>query len=307
MATLPNGLISFGPDANCTLELCPVEWSVYTYRPSLVANIALPIIFGILGLIHTYLGFRWKSWGFMVGMQLGSVSAIIGYGGRIMMYNDPFSFAAFIMQTLCLTIAPVFYTASIYVTLSKTVIFFDPSLSRFKPKLFYWIFLPLDILCLILQSAGGALSSILDDPDIGVGVSLAGLVLQVVVLFFFGVAFTDYMVRYWMTGRASSFDWRIKAFLSGLAIAVILILARSAYRVAELRDGYHGEMMKHEIPFIVLEGVLIVLSGAALLFSHPGFVFSRPKGIPVSSSSESEIDMIAVHQDGRAAHVASRV
>lgn len=99
MATLPNGLISFGPDANCTLELCPVEWSVYTYRPSLVANIALPIIFGILGLIHTYLGFRWKSWGFMVGMQLGSVSAIIGYGGRIMMYNDPFSFAAFIMQT----------------------------------------------------------------------------------------------------------------------------------------------------------------------------------------------------------------
>lgn len=138
MATLPNGLISFGPDANCTLELCPIEWSVYTYRPSLVANIALPIIFGVLGLIHTYLGIRWKSWGFMVGMQLGSVSAIIGYGGRIMMYNDPFSFAAFIMQTRE-SIKALLQLSTSYCTVHLLIPVSSSSLPYSRPRLLHCI------------------------------------------------------------------------------------------------------------------------------------------------------------------------
>jgi hypothetical protein len=191
------------------------------------------------------------------------------------------------LDTVCLTIAPVFYTASIYVTLSKTIVFLGPELSRFKPQLFYWIFLPFDIVCLILQAAGGAMStSAGSGNDVGVDISMAGLILQVIVLVAFIAAFGDYLARYIMARGLSGFGWRIKAFFIGLTASSIFILARCAFRVAELREGYDGEMITHEVPFIILEGVIIVLAVISLLFSHPGMVFNREA--PRKSSSDSE-------------------
>lgn len=98
MSNLPPGVVAFGPDATCDLDSCPIEWSIYQYRPSLPANIVLLSIFGVVGIAHTYLGVRWKSWGFMAGMLLGCLSEMIGYVGRIMLYNDPFSFVGFMIQ-----------------------------------------------------------------------------------------------------------------------------------------------------------------------------------------------------------------
>lgn len=95
---LPHGLISFGPDANCTLDICPIEATVYGYRPSLAANIAFPVIFAVIGIVHAFLGWRWRSWGFMTGMLLGCLSEIIGYVGRVLLHNSPFSFVAFMIQ-----------------------------------------------------------------------------------------------------------------------------------------------------------------------------------------------------------------
>ena len=200
------------------------------------------------------------------------------------------------MDTIvCLTIAPVFYTASIYVTLSKTIVYLDPTLSRFKPQLFYWFFIPFDLVCLALQAAGGAMSTSSDGNDLGVNISMAGLVLQVVVLVLFIGTFSDYMFRYWRTGRASHFSWRLKAFFAGLCTSIILILTRCVYRVAELQDGYDGKLIKEEIPFVLLEGLVVFLACVALCFGNPGLVFNRgsdrredqEKGIPLNSRDSS--------------------
>ncbi|KAF4995796.1 hypothetical protein FDECE_12683 [Fusarium decemcellulare] len=276
---------AFGSDSPCTLDNCLVEWSILGYRPSLAANIVFIALFGILGVVHAYLGFRWKSWGFMAGMLFGCVSEVVGYVGRVMMWDNPFSFNAFMIQIVCLTIAPVFYTASIYVTLSKTIVFLAPELSRFKPQLFYWIFIPFDVVCLILQAAGGAMSTS-SDSNVGVDVSMAGLILQVIVLVLFIIAFVDYMFRYWRSGRGSSFSWRLNAFFAGLSASILLILTRCVFRVAELQDGYDGDLIKHEIPFIILEGAVIVLAALALCWGHPGLVFNKQERINSSDSVE---------------------
>lgn len=94
----PPGTIPFGSNANCTLDICPAEWSIYTYRPSLPANITLLALFGAICLIHTYLGWRWKAWGFMIGILVGCAGEITGYYGRIMLYDNPFSFNGFIIN-----------------------------------------------------------------------------------------------------------------------------------------------------------------------------------------------------------------
>ncbi|OAQ98793.1 hypothetical protein LLEC1_08171, partial [Akanthomyces lecanii] len=148
----------FGPDTPCNLDDCPVEWSMFGYRPSLAANVVFLVLFALIGGVHTYFGVRWRGWGFMTGMLLGCVCEILGYVGRILMWQNPFSYYGFMIQIICLTIAPVFFTASIYVTLSKTIRHFAADLSRVRPQLFYWFFIPFDVVCLVLQAIGGALS-----------------------------------------------------------------------------------------------------------------------------------------------------
>lgn len=95
---LPPYIIVFGPSANCTLDLCPLEYSVYRYRPSLPANIVFIVLYALALLVHAYLGFRWKQIWFMVCVILGCLVEIVGYIGRILMHGNPFLFAGFMTQ-----------------------------------------------------------------------------------------------------------------------------------------------------------------------------------------------------------------
>jgi len=105
MSALPPGLrpqdpyaIVFGPKANCTLDICPVELSVYGYRPSLAANVIFIVLYVIAAAGHVYLGMRWKMWWFMWCMLAGIVNAVLGYAGRVAMWVNPFRFEAFMIQ-----------------------------------------------------------------------------------------------------------------------------------------------------------------------------------------------------------------
>jgi hypothetical protein len=156
-----------------------------------------------------------------------------------------------------------------------SVEFLNPSLSRFPPKLFYYVFIPLDLVCLTLQAAGGALSTTSSgESQLGVHLALAGLGLQVAVLVVFCAFFVDYLVRYYRSaGRAKAFGPRLRVFFGFLGLAIVLILARCAYRCYELNEGYSGETIRDEPLFIGLEGVVVVIAVFALVLGHPGVGF----------------------------------
>jgi hypothetical protein len=68
-----------------------------------------------------------------IAMCFGCIGEAVGYGGRIMMYNDVFDENAFTIQICCLIISPAFISAGIYLTLKHIVISFGESWSRLKP------------------------------------------------------------------------------------------------------------------------------------------------------------------------------
>ncbi|KAK7188444.1 hypothetical protein DPSP01_004638 [Paraphaeosphaeria sporulosa] len=272
-------LIPFGPLANCTLALCPVEWSVFTYQPSIAANSALLAIFGVLLLVHAAQGIKYRAWGYMGCMVAGCVLQIIGYGGRIMLHGNPFDFNAFLMQIICITVAPVFYCAAVYVLLAQMMTTLDPSLSRLSPKLFYYIFIPADVTCLILQATGGALSATgatFDAVNTGVSVSKAGLILQVVVLTIFLGATADYLLVYRRTHGAALLR-RLSVFLGAVGAGVVCVLVRCVYRIVELKDGYFGPGFQHQWVFVALEGVVMCIAVVFLAAGHPGMSLYRLK------------------------------
>ncbi|SPO01165.1 related to phospholipid-translocating ATPase [Cephalotrichum gorgonifer] len=289
----PPNLVAFGPDANCTLEICPVEWSVYRYVPSLPANIVFAALFALAGLVHVYLGIRWRQWTFMGFMLLGCIVEIVGYAGRIMMHSNPFDFVGFMTQIALLTFAPVFYSAAIYITLSKTIIHYSPSISRLKPPTLYiWIFIPADVVCLVLQAAGGALSSSsTGNSQTGIDLALAGLSLQVIVIVAFILLFADHIIRHQLlarTGAVPAIPPRTRVFIAGLSAATLLILARCSFRCYELQEGYSGEAVADEALFIGLEGVPVVLAAFALAVGHPGLVFGRGGAPAVIDGGEAQ-------------------
>ncbi|KAH8891982.1 rta1 domain protein, partial [Thozetella sp. PMI_491] len=272
----PDGLIAYGSDANCTLDICPVEWSVVGYRPSLAASGVFIALFSITMILHLLQGALWRTWSFTVCIILGCLDEIIGYAGRIILYSNPFSFNGFLIEIICLTTAPVFFCAAIYVTLARTIVYLDPSVSRFDPRFFYWFFIPCDIISLALQAGGGATSSTSTGSDnTGVNVSLAGLSFQVFTLVVFIAAAVDYMIRYLRSPGRPNLETRFKVFLGFLSFSTVLILIRCIYRIDELSEGYNGPLFHDEAMFYGLEGVMVVVAIFCLHLGHPGLGFRR--------------------------------
>jgi RTA1 like protein len=94
----PIGLVGFGGGANCTLELCSVQYSVFQYVPSLAANSTFLALFVISGFLHLYQGIRSKQWFYMTAAILGCITEVIGYVGRIQLHKNPFDFNDFLIQ-----------------------------------------------------------------------------------------------------------------------------------------------------------------------------------------------------------------
>ena len=103
---------------NCTsvTPLCPVEGTIYGYYPSLPANALFLAIFALCLLAHSYLGFRYKTYTYLIALWFGCLGEIVGYAGRIILHDNPWDETGFQMQICCLIIAPAFLAAGVYLT-----------------------------------------------------------------------------------------------------------------------------------------------------------------------------------------------
>ena len=132
--------------------------------------------------------------------------------------------------------------------------------SRFPPQYFYYTFIPCDILSLVLQAVGGAMSATAKaSSKNGVDIALAGLALQVATLTAFAVLTVDYFFRSRLVWRhnATIMTRKFTSFIVFLAFATILILIRCCYRIDELSGGYSrtSSSLRDQKLFIGLESV----------------------------------------------------
>lgn len=114
---------------------------------------------------------------------------------------------------------------------------------------------------------------------------IAGLAFQVATILCFILTSVDFALRTIRRTRAigdEALDQRpevvkvrnsrrFRAFLGALGLAAFCILWRSAFRVAELSEGWEGPVMGDQGMFVGFEGVLIVIAVAALNVFHPAF------------------------------------
>jgi len=121
----------------------------------------------------------------------------------------------------------------------------------------------------------------------GDDIMIAGLAFQVFTLLVFMLCSLDFTLttvrRHRKLGAAAlNQDDRarrvrgsfiFKGFLGALGLATVCIFWRSVFRVAELSDGWTGELMGRQDLFIGFEGVMVVVAALSLNIFHPAICF----------------------------------
>jgi len=107
----------------------------YDYDLALLPN---AIFLGImaacwLGFAVT-VGITRRGTSFNIAMMLGTLTEVIGYAGRVMSWKNPWAETGFLVQICCLTIAPAFLAAAIYLCLRRIVHVFGRENSLFAPE-----------------------------------------------------------------------------------------------------------------------------------------------------------------------------
>jgi hypothetical protein len=174
------------------------------------------------------------------------------------------------------------------------------------------IFVACDIVSLLLQAAGGAITTSDEASTVqaGINIMLAGLAAQVASLTLYLGICLDLAWRIYrlvsvkprrkgrngsvgpgpgadaiepeeINGLPLNLDFASLrgskswvAFLTLQGLATICIYIRSAFRVAELSDGFDGHLANDEVTFMVLEGAMISIAAIGLsTWGHPGVGF----------------------------------
>lgn len=280
-----NITLLLNPNRLCNISICDLTLAHFTYIPNLAGNTLYAATFGVYIIINLFLGIRYKTWGYMVSMCLGLLGEVIGYISRILLHNNPFDPSGnnFIIYLVCLTIAPAFFSAAVYLCLGRIVVVYGENLSRFYPRTYTLIFCGCDIFSLVLQAAGGGIAANANtnsNEQIGIDIMLAGLSCQVASLALFAAICGDFAYRLYRNPLSWSEQYvslyrrkTFSFFLCGLCLAVATIFIRSVFRVAELSGGFRGPLANNQISFMVLEGIMIVIATSCLTILHPGFFF----------------------------------
>lgn len=171
--------------------------------------------------------------------------------------------------------------------------------------------MPGDVTCLLVQAIGGAIAasaggaSKAPNPKLlqnGNRAIIAGIVLQVIVLAFFGVSAVDYCLRVkkWIKTPGANpeavelwYNKRFRLFVYGVSGAYCLILIRCIYRVAEMAGGWGNHIMQNEPSFIVLEGFAVSIAVNLLAWFPPGILFPQMSARRAAIKQEKKADKAA--------------
>jgi len=269
------------------------RYAYYGYDPSEAAAIAFLTLFALLTLVHLILNIvSRRIW--LVTTVIGGVGEIIGWVGRYRSsqplgndYSDR-SQANFLINVVSLSICPTFFSATCYGLLVLVVRDLGSDRARIRPRLLAIILIIADAVAILIQGAGGGLAGGADTfakAQTAARVLLAGIVVQLACMVIFTAFTLDYVLR---ARTTTTWTWRRKLLVGGLLLASVLIIIRGAYRSAELKDGFLGDLAKEEPPFLGADAAMMVLCMLALAIAHPAITLPARRRSPELDDDNAE-------------------
>ncbi|CCD25377.1 phospholipid-translocating ATPase RSB1 NDAI_0F00580 [Naumovozyma dairenensis CBS 421] len=289
--------------------------------PNVAFNISMIAIWGVLLTIQV-LQLYYRQWWFSIAFICTGVLEVLGYIGRTWSHYNLPAMNPFLLNMVCLTIAPVFTMGGIYYQLAKLIEIYGHRFSLLpSPMAYSFIFIASDIISLAIQAAGGGTAGMAvrvnKSAQTGDNIFVAGLAIQVASMFFFLLFWFQFLFRIYIQVRfehtntkkitkqllmirQSEIDylyrekfhdlridpdrWVFRYFTLAMTAAVLCIFTRCCYRLAELSEGWSGYLITHEWYFIILDALMMTLATTIFTIFHPGFAFKgKYTSIPITT------------------------
>ncbi|KAK4194250.1 RTA1 like protein-domain-containing protein [Triangularia verruculosa] len=298
------------------------EYRLYDYDPNLPANAVLAVLFSLVTIGQFYLLIRKRTWYFLA-FAIACLFEAVGYAARCVAVNEAphFTLTPFLIQTLCILLAPALMAASIYMVLGRLIRLLDAhEYAIVRTNWLTKIFVVGDVLSFMTQSAGGGMMAQAKDPDAmkrAEGIVLGGLAVQIVFFGMFIVTTIIFHIR--ILKRPTERSFRVEApwrqLILALYISSVLIMVRSIFRMIEFGAGKQSILMQKEVFLLALDGALMFLVGVVFLWKFPGDVLvgykqvwqttdeetlgSRAEGIPMVAGGKTAYQGVAGGDFGR--------
>jgi hypothetical protein len=190
---------------------------------------------------------------------------VIGLAARAVSHNDLSSKGPYIVQVLLILLAPIIFSASIYMYLGRLIRASGyPQLSFIRLNWLTKIFVCGDVLCFFIQ-AGGATKLVNANTSSAISSAqntvLGGLGLQVFCFCIFMLCAVVFHVRVSRGHVADNIDpsLRLGTMLVSLYLCSLCVVVRNIYRLIEYQAGESGYLQTHEWPTYALDIVLMAL------------------------------------------------
>lgn len=296
------GLCMAAPPSAEQMGMTAEEWDLWVYarygvygmQPSRAANLVGMILFIILWVAQGVLALYYRQWWFGGAFFCGICLEFLGYLGRFLSTWDLHNLNEFILQIVCLTLAPAFIMAGVYCLLAKFVVIYGESYSRVAPLVYTLVFVACDLVSIVIQAVGGGISATAlydnESTDDGTHIMVAGMAFQVFTMSCFFIMTTDFLWRVHkgvrnpnvVDSRANDPEIiairespKMKYFVIATYVAFGFVFTRSVYRVVELAEGWYGNLLQHEAYLLVLDGLMMLIAITILTVFYPGFVWGR--------------------------------
>ncbi|CAK7223585.1 hypothetical protein SBRCBS47491_005258 [Sporothrix bragantina] len=297
-----------------TLQMYEGKVYLWKYIPNLPLAITFASVFLVVTAGHVWKMVRTKMW-FCTPFVLGGVFEVIGYINRAAAYNATGSLIPYLLQSLFLLLAPIFFAATLYMVYSRIVrAVHGEHLSLITPRWTTRIFVFLDFSFLSIQSDGGGLLAKTKTAQIGSYIIVAGLILQVLAFLGFMVCcivfhrrfaasqsqsqprrYIDDMAQHAdghhpHTTPATSVPWRSCLYM--LYATSMAVLARNLFRIVEFVTGTNSYLQAHEWPVYSLDGGLMLIVMLVFFVWHPSTLGHGGLSAAIDNGADQRESMI---------------
>ncbi|KAJ9143093.1 RTA1-domain-containing protein [Pleurostoma richardsiae] len=263
----------------CNPEWRTATWAFYRYVPSVAAAVIFCLLFLASTILHLFQMWKTKA-RFLTALVVGCLLEFIGYAARTgSARQEPgcWRMMPYIIQSVYILLGPSLFAASIYMMLGRIVRLTDGEYHiMIKQRWLTKTFVTGDIVCLCMQAGGGGLmGASRNSPslaDIGNGVIVASLVLQLLWFAFFCVVAAVFHRRMKLVPTNASMQPGIRweTYLHTLYFVSTLIMIRSLFRVIEYIQGNKGYLLTTEAFLYVFDAVPMYIVVVCLHWKHPG-------------------------------------
>ncbi|KAH6662069.1 RTA1 like protein-domain-containing protein [Halenospora varia] len=263
--------------------------SPFGYDASFPLAVVGATLFCLLGIIHFYQFFHYRTWVFYP-MLLALLMEMIGFISRAYSIHHTTVLAPFLISYITVILAPSFIAAACYMVFGRMIWLVTPAVWREFRSLWIparWItpiFVTLDLLSFLIQLSGLGSVASAHSPNIspeetqkrlntGISTLRTGLIVQ---LFGFGI-FMVIGVRFIMVSGKWKSDWpndggRWRRCVWAINICCALIMLRAVYRVVEFTgtQGQGSYFDRYEWPFWVFDALIVLSVFITFVTVHPG-------------------------------------